>query len=65
MVKSQKTGSKTSALRFLENPAWRQNYRVSDDEVASVSSVALLGEMKGERDLLFIINQLRRAKLRW
>jgi hypothetical protein len=64
-VKSQNTGSRTSALRFLENPAWRKNYRVSDEEVESLSSVALLGEMKGERDLLFIINQLRRAKLRW
>jgi len=65
MMKWQYTGSKTSALRFLENPAWRKNYRVSDDEVESLTSVALLGEMKGERDLLFIINHLRRAKLRW
>ena len=65
MVTSVETTKTTSALRFLENAVWRKNYRVSDDEVASLSTIAMFGELKSERDLLFILNQLRRAKLRW
>src|SRR5260370_22090305 len=63
-MNSQHGKKRASALRFLENAAWRENYQISKGEVESVSTVAMFGELKSEHDLLFIIHQLRRAKLR-
>ena len=44
---------------------WTANYRVTQEEIDSLSNVAMLGEVQSERDVLFILNQIRRARLRW
>ena len=41
------------------------NYRVTPEERESLSNAAMMGEVTCERDVLFILNQLRRARLRW
>lgn len=42
-----------------------ENYRVTAEEREFVSNTAMMGELTCERDVLFILNQIRRARLRW
>jgi hypothetical protein len=51
--------------RLFADKAWTDNYRVTAEERESLSNAALMGEVTCERDVLFILNQLRRARLRW
>ncbi len=44
---------------------WLENYRVTPEEIESVRKIAMMGEVTCERDVLFILNQIRRARLRW
>lgn len=51
--------------RLFADRNWTENYRVTPEERESLSNVAMMGEVSSERDVLFILNQLRRARLRW
>jgi len=51
--------------RLLADTTWTENYRVTAEERASISNAAMMGDVTCERDVLFILNQLRRARLRW
>jgi hypothetical protein len=51
--------------RLFADRAWTENYRVTTEERESLAKVALMGEVKSEHDVLFILNQIRRARLRW
>jgi hypothetical protein len=51
--------------RLFADKNWTENYRVTAEERESLSNVAMMGEVSSERDVLFILNQLRRARLRW
>jgi len=51
--------------RLFADQEWTENYRVTADERESLSRAAMMGEVTCERDVLFILNQLRRARLRW
>jgi hypothetical protein len=71
MAKHKATASKPSAARagifdtLFADKRWLENYRVTPDEIESVRKIAMMGEVKCERDVLFILNQIRRARLRW
>jgi hypothetical protein len=62
--KSRKA-STTVIERLFADKTWTANYRVTKDEIESLSNVAMMGEVQSERDVLFILNQIRRARLRW
>jgi hypothetical protein len=51
--------------RLFADQNWIENYRVTADEKIALSNAAMMGEVSGERDVLFILNQIRRARLRW
>ncbi|HXN86519.1 MAG TPA: hypothetical protein VN867_10625 [Candidatus Binataceae bacterium] len=51
--------------RLFADKTWTASYRVSQEEIDSLSNVAMMGEVQSERDVLFILNQIRRARLRW
>jgi hypothetical protein len=51
--------------QLFSDKTWINNYRVTDDERESLSNAGLMGEVTCERDVLFMLNQLRRARLRW
>jgi hypothetical protein len=51
--------------RLFADPIWAANYGVTPDERESLSNVAMMGEIASERDVLFLLNQLRRARLRF
>ena len=51
--------------RLSRDSRWIENYRIKPEEIESLSSLAMMGELKTEKDVLFILNQIRRAKLRW
>jgi hypothetical protein len=50
--------------RLFADKTWTDNYRVTPEEIDSLSKVAMMGEVQSERDVLFILNQIRRARLR-
>ena len=63
---AQSSGSSPSIIdRLFADKIWTENYRVTDDERITLSNAAMLGEIHSERDVLFILNQIRRARLRW
>ena len=51
--------------RLFADPVWTENYRITDDERTTLANAAMMGEIASERDVLFILNQIRRARLRW
>jgi hypothetical protein len=51
--------------QLFADKSWTENYRVTAEERESLSNTALMGEVMCERDVLFVLNQLRRARLRW
>jgi hypothetical protein len=51
--------------RLFADKAWIENYRITADERVALSNAAMMGEVGSERDVLFILNQIRRARLRW
>jgi hypothetical protein len=51
--------------RLFADKIWAENYRITADERVALSNAAMMGEVKSERDVLFILNQIRRARLRW
>ena len=51
--------------RLFADKAWVENYRITADERVALSNAAMMGEVASERDVLFILNQIRRARLRW
>lgn len=65
--RSSKPASARSKIieRLFADPAWTASYRVSAEERESLSNLALMGEIVSERDVLFLLNQLRRARLRF
>jgi hypothetical protein len=67
--KSDNTGTSNSRAGVIErlfaDKAWTENYQVTAEEQESLSNAAMMGEVTCERDVLFILNQLRRARLRW
>ena len=70
MIKKKSTNPKAPALsniveRLFSDPKWMENYRVTAEEREFVSNTAMMGELTCERDVLFILNQVRRARLRW
>ena len=64
--KSRSSTSRPSCIeRLLGDPKWVQDYRITNAEIESISNIAMMGELHSERDVLFILNQIRRARLRW
>ena len=60
------SGARPSLIeRLFADKTWTENYRVTAEERESLSNAAMMGEVTCERDVLFILNQLRRARLRW
>jgi len=63
--------AKTSGLRsniierLFADQIWTTNYRVTADERVALFNAAMMGEVRSERDVLFVLNQIRRARLRW
>ena len=51
--------------RLFADEVWIENYRITADERVALSNAAMMGEVASERDVLFILNQIRRARLRW
>jgi len=51
--------------RLFADESWTQKYRITADEKIALSNVAMMGEIYSERDVLFMLNQIRRARLRW
>ena len=51
--------------RLFADKIWAENYRITADERVALSNAAMMGEVTSERDVLFILNQIRRARLRW
>jgi len=51
--------------RLFADQSWIENYRITPDERVALSNAAMMGEVSSERDVLFILNQIRRARLRW
>ncbi|HLI80602.1 MAG TPA: hypothetical protein VKV03_11505 [Candidatus Binataceae bacterium] len=51
--------------RLFADKVWAENYRITADERVALSNAAMMGEVASERDVLFILNQIRRARLRW
>ena len=51
--------------RLFADKTWTENYRVTAEEREFLSNTAMMGEATCERDVLFILNQIRRARLRW
>jgi hypothetical protein len=51
--------------RLFADKIWTENYRITDDERITLANAAMMGEIHSERDVLFILNQIRRARLRW
>jgi hypothetical protein len=65
-LRQKVTGAPGGILgRLFSDKAWTENYRVTAEERESLSNVAMMGEVTCERDVLFMLNQLRRARLRW
>jgi hypothetical protein len=61
-------GSEASPIiiaRLFADPVWTENYRITPEERIMLSNAAMMGEIASERDVLFILNQIRRARLRW
>jgi hypothetical protein len=58
-------GSQNVMERLFADKTWTANYRITQEEIDSLSKVAMMGEVQSERDVLFILNQIRRARLRW
>ena len=50
---------------LFADKVWAENYRITADERVALSNAAMMGEVTSERDVLFILNQIRRARLRW
>lgn len=70
MTKKKPSNSKASTPsnivgRLFADQRWIENYRVTAEEREFVSNAAMMGELTCERDVLFILNQIRRARLRW
>jgi hypothetical protein len=63
--KESLTVSQKITDRLFADKTWTANYRVTPEEINSLSDVAMMGEVHSERDVLFILNQIRRARLRW
>jgi hypothetical protein len=60
------SGARPSIIeRLFADKIWIENYRVTADERVALSNAAMMGEVSSERDVLFILNQIRRARLRW
>jgi hypothetical protein len=63
---SKMAGGRSNIIeRLLADKTWTENYRVTTEERESLSNAAMLGDVTCERDVLFVLNQLRRARLRW
>ena len=64
--KSRSTSSRLGLVeKLLGDPKWVQGYRITNGEIEAISNIAMMGELHSERDVLFILNQIRRARLRW
>jgi hypothetical protein len=63
---SKASSTRSSIIeRLFADRTWTENYRVTAEERESLSNAAMMGEVCSERDVLFILNQIRRARLRW
>jgi hypothetical protein len=63
---SKAPGAQTGIIeRLFADKTWIQNYRITTEEKIVLSNAAMMGEISSERDVLFILNQIRRARLRW
>jgi len=61
-----KAGNSHSIIeRLFADRSWLESYRITPDERVALSNAAMMGEIASERDVLFILNQIRRARLRW
>jgi hypothetical protein len=57
-------GNSSVLERLFGDPRWIAEYRITPEELESLSTVAMMGELKNENDVLFVLNQIRRARLR-
>lgn len=67
LARRQKSAEKASSNvieRLFGDQRWIAEYRITPEELESLSTVAMMGELKNEDDVLFVLNQIRRARLR-
>ncbi len=67
LARRQKSAEKASSNvieRLFGDQRWVAEYRITPEELESLSTVAMMGELKNEDDVLFVLNQIRRARLR-
>ena len=46
---------------FSKNPKLREIHGITDEEMGTLSQVALMGEVRSSRDFIFILNTIRHA----
>jgi hypothetical protein len=62
LVSDRKPSSAPSAWDLFSNDRnLRKVHKVSDDEMRTLSQVALMGEVRSPQDYLFILNTIRHA----
>jgi hypothetical protein len=67
LARRQKPADKAGSNRIerlFSDQRWIAEYRITPEEIESLSTVAMMGELKSEHDVLFVLNQIRRARLR-
>ncbi len=48
--------------QFCEDEAFLRRHRVNDEELEALKTVALLGELRCDRDFLFVLRAIRRGR---
>jgi transcriptional regulator with XRE-family HTH domain len=62
LISQEQKPTETSAWdAFVKNESLRKLHDISDQEMQTLSHVALMGEVRSSRDFLFILNTVRQA----
>jgi transcriptional regulator with XRE-family HTH domain len=62
LISEQHKSDGTSAWEaFVKDDKLRNVHRISDQEMEALSRVAMMGDVRGSRDFIFILNTIRQA----
>jgi transcriptional regulator with XRE-family HTH domain len=59
--REQKTSEASAWDAFAKDESLRKVHNITDQEMQTLSQVALMGEVRSSRDFLFILNTIRQA----
>jgi transcriptional regulator with XRE-family HTH domain len=59
--REQQTNEAAAWDGFVKDESLRKLHNISDQEMQTLSQIALLGEARSSRDFLFILNTIRQA----